>query len=280
MIELVDVSKTYKGGVQALGPTDLSIETGRVTVLLGPSGAGKSTLLRCMNLLVKPSTGGVRADGVPSLETRGDLRRHRRRTGMVFQHHQLTPRYTALRNVLLGRVGYYSFWRSLLPFGRADERIALEALDRVGLLDKALTRVDNLSGGMQQRVGLARALANDPEILLMDEAFSALDPLIRRDMQDELLELQERMKKTIVFITHDLDEALRIGDRIALMKDGALVQIGTPEEMLTNPADRYVERFIEDVDLSKVLTAARVMRRPETIYPDRGPRVALELMRE
>ena len=140
MIELVDVSKTYKGGVQALGPTDLSIEAGRVTVLLGPSGAGKSTLLRCMNLLVKPSTGGVRADGVPSLETRGDLRRHRRRTGMVFQHHQLIPRYTALRNVLLGRVGYYSFWRSLLPFGRADERIALEALDRVGLLDKALTR--------------------------------------------------------------------------------------------------------------------------------------------
>ncbi|MMZ61681.1 Glycine betaine transport ATP-binding protein OpuAA [compost metagenome] len=139
---------------------------------------------------------------------------------------------------------------------------------------------DQLSGGMQQRVGLARALANDPEILLMDEAFSALDPLIRRDMQDELLELQEKMKKTIVFITHDLDEALRIGDRIALMKDGELVQIGTPEEMLTQPADRYVERFIEDVDLSKVLTASHVMRRPETVTLDRGPRVALQVMRE
>ena len=138
---------------------------------------------------------------------------------------------------------------------------------------------DQLSGGMQQRVGLARALANDPEILLMDEAFSALDPLIRRDMQDELIELQDKMK-TIVFITHDLDEALRIGDRIALMKDGSIVQIGTPEEILTQPANDYVERFVEDVDLSKVLTASRVMRRPETITMDRGPRVALELMRE
>jgi glycine betaine/proline transport system ATP-binding protein len=133
---------------------------------------------------------------------------------------------------------------------------------------------------MQQRVGLARALANDPDVLLMDEAFSALDPLIRKDMQDELLQLQSKMKKTIVFITHDLDEALRIGDRIALMKDGAVVQIGTPEQILTNPANDYVERFVEDVDLSKVLTAAHVMRRPETVSPDRGPRVALQLMKE
>lgn len=133
---------------------------------------------------------------------------------------------------------------------------------------------------MQQRVGLARALANDPEVMLMDEAFSALDPLIRRDMQDELLELQDRMKKTIVFITHDLDEALRIGDRIALMKDGAVEQIGTPEEIMIQPANSFVARFVEDVDLSKVLTAAHVMRRPETITLDRGPRVALELMRE
>lgn len=139
---------------------------------------------------------------------------------------------------------------------------------------------DELSGGMQQRVGLARALANDPEVLLMDEAFSALDPLIRRDMQDELLELQDKMKKTIVFITHDLDEALRIGDRIALMRDGAVVQIGTPEEIMIQPANSYVARFVEDVDLSKVLTAAHVMLRPETITMDRGPRVALELMRE
>lgn len=134
---------------------------------------------------------------------------------------------------------------------------------------------------MQQRVGLARALANDPEILLMDEAFSALDPLIRKDMQDELMDLQEKMQKTIIFITHDLDEALRIGDRIALMKDGSIVQIGTPEEILMNPANDYVEKFVEDVDRSKVLTAENIMLRPETVDFDKhGPRVALERMRE
>ena len=135
-----------------------------------------------------------------------------------------------------------------------------------------------LSGGMQQRVGLARALANDPDILLMDEAFSALDPLIRKDMQDELLQLHNDMGKTIIFITHDLDEALRIGDRIALMKDGEIVQIGTPEEILMNPSNEYVERFVEDVDLSKVLTAAHIMKKADTVQVDRGPRVALRLM--
>lgn len=139
----------------------------------------------------------------------------------------------------------------------------MEALELVGLKGWEDHRPDQLSGGMQQRVGLARGLANDPDILLMDEAFSALDPLIRKDMQQELLELQARVKKTIVFITHDLDEALRIGDRIALMKDGVIVQIGTPEEILIQPANKYVERFVEDVDLSKVLTAAHVMRQPK-----------------
>src|SRR5699024_10054059 len=139
---------------------------------------------------------------------------------------------------------------------------------------------EQLSGGMQQRVGIARALTNDPEVLLMDEAFSALDPLIRKDMQDEMVEIQAKMKKTIVFITHDLDEALRLGDRLALMKDGAIVQIGTPEEILVNPANDYVEKFVEDVDRAKVLTARHVMKRPETVNIDRhGPRVALERMR-
>jgi glycine betaine/proline transport system ATP-binding protein len=132
---------------------------------------------------------------------------------------------------------------------------------------------------MQQRVGLARALASNTDILLMDEAFSALDPLIRKDMQDELLELQETMKKTIIFITHDLDEALRIGDRIALMKDGTIIQIGSPEEIMMNPADKYVERFVEDVDLSKVLQASHVLKRAERMTPDRGPRVALQIMK-
>src|SRR5699024_7019103 len=146
-----------------------------------------------------------------------------------------------------------------------------------GYLEK---RPSELSGGMQQRVGLARALANDPEILLMDEAFSALDPLIRKDMQDELMDLQQRVNKTIIFITHDLNEALRLGDRIALMKDGSIVQIGTAEEILMDPANDYVERFVEDVDLAKVLTAGHVMKRAETVTSDRGPNVALRLMKE
>src|SRR5690625_3013141 len=158
---------------------------------------------------------------------------------------------------------------------------AIEALKLVGLGDYLEQYPDQLSGGMQQRVGLARALANDPEVLLMDEAFSALDPLIRKDMQDELIDLQQKMKKTIIFITHDLDEALRLGDRIALMRDGSIVQIGTPEEILVNPANDYVERFVQDVDRSKVLVAENIMRRPETINIDKhGPRVALERMRE
>jgi glycine betaine/proline transport system ATP-binding protein len=205
---------------------------------------------------------------------KAELREVRRKSiSMVFQKFALFPHRTVLQNVEYGLE-----IQKVAKKERRDK--AMQALELVGLQGWEQKMPDQLSGGMQQRVGLARALANNPEILLMDEAFSALDPLIRRDMQDELLELQEKMKKTIVFITHDLDEALRLGDRIALMKDGALVQIGTPEEMLMNPANRYVERFIEDVDLSKVLTAARVMRRPETVTLDKGPRVALELMRE
>src|SRR5699024_2695249 len=155
-----------------------------------------------------------------------------------------------------------------------------EALEMVGLGEYTTQYPEQLSGGMQQRVGLARALTNDPEVLLMDEAFSALDPLIKKDMQDEMADLQSKMQKTILFITHDLDEALRLGDRIALMRDGAIVQIGTPEEILTNTANDYVEKFVEDVDRSKVLTAKHVMKRPETVNIDRhGPRVALERMR-
>lgn len=202
------------------------------------------------------------------------LREVRRKTiSMVFQKFALFPHRTVLDNVEYG-----------LEIQKVDKEKRREkaktSLELVGLKGWEDKMPDELSGGMQQRVGLARALANDPEVLLMDEAFSALDPLIRRDMQDELIELQDKMKKTIIFITHDLDEALRIGDRIALMKDGAVVQIGTPEEIMIQPANSYVARFVEDVDLSKVLTASHVMRRPETITLDRGPRVALELMRE
>lgn len=158
---------------------------------------------------------------------------------------------------------------------------AESVLEMVGLGGYGGSMPSELSGGMKQRVGLARALTSDPDILLMDEAFSALDPLIRRDMQDELLELQERLGKTIIFVTHDLDEALKLGDRIALMKDGAIVQIGTPEEILSNPEDAYVEKFVADVDLTRVLSAKDVMRRPEPVAQcTAGPRVALHLMEE
>lgn len=254
---------------------NLSIEAGEIFVIMGLSGSGKSTLVRMLNRLIEPTAGEILVHGQDLRKmNKEQLRKVRRQTiSMVFQKFALFPHRTVLENVEYGLE---------IQKVKKPERTekAMKSLELVGLKGWENKSPDELSGGMQQRVGLARALANDPEILLMDEAFSALDPLIRRDMQDELLELQETMKKTIIFITHDLDEALRIGDRIALMKDGAVVQVGTPEEILTQPANAYVERFVEDVDLSKVLTAAHVMRRPETIMPDRGPRVALELMRE
>lgn len=191
---------------------------------------------------------------------------------MVFQKFALFPHRTILENTEYGLE---------IQGVTKEERQAkaIESLKLVGLAGYENQYPDQLSGGMQQRVGLARALANNPDILLMDEAFSALDPLIRKDMQDELLQLHDEMGKTIIFITHDLDEALRIGDRIALMRDGQIVQIGTPEEILMNPSNKYVERFVEDVDLSKVLTAGHIMKQAETVQLDRGPRVALRLMK-
>ncbi|MFL0557874.1 MULTISPECIES: quaternary amine ABC transporter ATP-binding protein [Paenibacillus] len=264
-----------KGVTVGVGQVSLDIHEGEIFVIMGLSGSGKSTLVRMLNRLIEPTAGEILLHGRDLRKmNKAELREVRRKSiSMVFQKFALFPHRTVLQNVEYGLE-----IQKVAKKERRDK--AMQALELVGLQGWEQKMPDQLSGGMQQRVGLARALANDPEILLMDEAFSALDPLIRRDMQDELLELQEKMKKTIVFITHDLDEALRLGDRIALMKDGALVQIGTPEEMLMNPANRYVERFIEDVDLSKVLTAARVMRRPETVTLDKGPRVALELMRE
>ena len=251
-----------------------SIEEGEIFVIMGLSGSGKSTLVRMLNRLIEPTSGQVLVKGRDVVRMNPDeLRQFRRKTmGMVFQKFALFPHRTVIGNVEYGL--------EIQGISKAVRRQrAREALKLVGLEDWENSKPAQLSGGMQQRVGLARVLAGDPDILLMDEAFSALDPLIRKDMQQELLELQSRLKKTIVFITHDLNEALRIGDRIALMKDGAIVQIGTPEEILIRPADAYVERFVEDVDLSKVLTASHIMRKPETITPDRGPRVALQLMR-
>ncbi|WP_415782733.1 quaternary amine ABC transporter ATP-binding protein, partial [Cohnella lubricantis] len=233
-----------------------------------------STLIRLLNRLIEPTGGEIWCGGQDVARMNAQQLRDFRRSkmAMVFQKFGLFPHKTIVENV--------EFGLQIKGVGSEKRRAkALESLELVGLKGWENSYPDQLSGGMQQRVGIARALANEPDILLMDEAFSALDPLIRKDMQDELLDLQQKMRKTIVFITHDLDEALRIGDKIALLKDGSIVQIGTPEEILINPANRYVERFVEDVDLSKVLTAAHVMRRPETISPDRGPRVALELMR-
>lgn len=254
---------------------DFDIKEGEIFVIMGLSGSGKSTLVRLLNRLIDPTSGQIlfRGQDVVGMNAE-ELRRFRRKNiGMVFQKFGLFPHRTVLGNAEYGL--------EVQGVDKKERRErAMQALELVGLGGWENHRPDQLSGGMQQRVGLARGLANDPDILLMDEAFSALDPLIRKDMQQELLELQERVKKTIVFITHDLDEALRIGDRIALMKDGVIVQIGTPEEILIQPASPYVERFVEDVDLSKVLTAAHVMTKPETIRPERGPRVALQLMRD
>jgi len=263
------------GCTVAVNKATFSIQPGEFFVIMGLSGSGKSTLIRLINRLIEPTSGNILIEGkdISNLDKK-DLRTVRReKLSMVFQRFALFPHRTILKNAEFGLE-----IQNMDKEERAQK--AKQALEMVGLGDYLHQYPDQLSGGMQQRVGLARALTNDPEVLLMDEAFSALDPLIRKDMQDELMELQARMKKTILFITHDLDEALRLGDRIALMRDGSIVQIGTPEEILVKPANDYVERFVEDVDRSKVLMAKHIMKRPETVNIERhGPRVALERMR-
>ena len=251
---------------------NFEVEEGETFVIMGLSGSGKSTVVRCLNRLVEPTAGEILLDGRNILEMdRKELLQTRRTVmSMVFQNFALFPNRTILANTEYG-----------LEVQGVDKAIrqekAEQALALVGLQGYEESYPDQLSGGMKQRVGIARALANDPEILLMDEAFSALDPLIRSDMQDELIELQAKMKKTIIFITHDLDEALKLGDRIMLMKDGQTVQIGTAEEILTNPADEYVRRFVQGVNRSEVLTAADIMVKPwTTVGINQGPRLALK----
>lgn len=262
-----------------VGVYDASFEVneGEVFVIMGLSGSGKSTLVRMLNRLIEPTDGTVEIDGENIMAMdEAELREVRReKISMVFQNFGLFPHKTILENTEYG-----------LEVQGIDKDIrqkkAEKALDNAGLLQYKNQYPDQLSGGMQQRVGLARALANDPEIILMDEAFSALDPLIRRDMQDELLELQKNQKRTIIFITHDLNESLRLGDRIAIMRDGKVVQIDTGEEILINPANEYVERFVEDIDRSRVFTAENIMSTtPE--YMTKGvddARTALEHMRK
>ncbi|MGG3766527.1 glycine betaine/L-proline ABC transporter ATP-binding protein [Priestia megaterium] len=280
-IDLLQKGKTKKEILEETGMTigvnqaNFEIKSGEIFVIMGLSGSGKSTLVRMFNRLVEPTSGSLILDGADVVKmNKEELRDMRRKKmSMVFQNFALFPHRTVLDNTEYGL--------EVQGTPKAErEKKAKEALELVGLKGYENQYPGELSGGMQQRVGLARALANDPDILLMDEAFSALDPLIRKDMQDFLLELQEKMERTIIFITHDLDEALRIGDRIVLMKDGSVVQVGTPEEIMTNPANDYVERFVEDVNVAKVYTAESVMNRAESITVDRGPRVALKIMQE
>lgn len=254
----------------------LTVERGEIFVIMGLSGSGKSTLLRCINRLIEPTRGEIwLGDLNVTAMDRQTLRELRRnRLGMVFQRFALFPHRTVLDNVAYG----------LEVQGIPREQRRAKAMDVVGLV--GLKGWENyapeqLSGGMQQRVGLARALAIDPDVLLMDEPFSALDPLIRREMQKELLELQRTVHKTIIFVTHDLDEALKLGDRIAMMKDGRVVQVGTPEAILAHPANAYVSEFVQDVDRSRVFKASHVMTRPDALVADTaGPRLALRQMRK
>ncbi len=245
------------GHAVGLRNINLNIKRGEIFVIMGLSGSGKSTLIRHFNRLIDPTEGKILVDDVDVMglgqKELEQFRRHK--MSMVFQHFGLMPHRTVIENVAYG----------LMVQGvdkAARHEKAGEWLDAVGLAGYEAQYPMQLSGGQQQRVGLARALCTDADILLMDEAFSALDPLIRSEMQDQLIELQDRLHKTIIFITHDLDEALRIGDRIAILKDGELSQVGRPEEILLNPADDYVEAFVRDVNRARVLTADVVMKPP------------------
>ena len=253
------------------------IKKGEVFVIMGLSGSGKSTILRCINRLIRPTAGKVMVNGQDVTQMSGKQLRSlcREKMGMVFQNFALVPTRTVLQNVTLGL--------EIMGLPR-EERLtkAREALKLVGLSGWESKYCKELSGGMQQRVGLARALAGDPEILLMDEAFSALDPLIRKQMQDEFLKLVRIVDKTIVFITHDLDEGLKLGDRIAVMKDGRIVQIGTPEEIIMTPADEYVADFVSAISRTKRETARQLMVEADEWVCSLGddPRQLLEKMRD
>ncbi|MDH3807944.1 MAG: glycine betaine/L-proline ABC transporter ATP-binding protein ProV [Desulfuromonadales bacterium] len=250
------------------------IYTGEIFVIMGLSGSGKSTMVRMINRLIEPTVGQVFIDNEDIVSMTNDelVKMRRKKMSMVFQSFALMPHMTVLQNAAFG-----------LEMDGIDKQTrearALEALEQVGLEAWAGSMPDELSGGMQQRVGLARGLAVDPDILLMDEAFSALDPLIRTEMQDELLKLQAKAKRTIVFISHDLDEAMRIGDRIAIMEGGSVVQVGTPEEILQNPADDYVRAFFRGVDPTNILTAGDIATDTQVTIPitdGKSPRAALQ----
>lgn len=271
-----DKDEIFEKTRNTVGVRDASfaIQEGEIFVIMGLSGSGKSTIVRMLNRLIEPTAGRVViGDQEVTAMSRSELIHMRRHDmSMVFQSFALMPHRTVLENAAFG-----------LEIAGSDRRTrherAMSALEQVGLKANAESYPDELSGGMQQRVGLARALASDPQIMLMDEAFSALDPLIRTEMQDELIELQREHKRTVVFISHDLDEAMRIGDRIAIMQDGAVVQVGTPEEIVTDPANDYVKSFFHGVDVTQVFSAGDLADRDQvTVFqrPGAGIRAALD----
>tara|TARA_R110001583_G_scaffold90144_3_gene231804 strand:- start:32881 stop:34089 length:1209 start_codon:yes stop_codon:yes gene_type:complete len=277
--EGLDKAEIFSRTGQTLGVNNASFEVyeGEIFVVMGLSGSGKSTLVRLLNRLIEPTAGQVVVDGqdiakMSDVELREFRRKH---MSMVFQSFALMPHLSVLDNTAFGLM------LAGEPEAKRNER-AMVALEQVGLAQWAASYPDELSGGMQQRVGLARALTNDPSVLLMDEAFSALDPLIRAEMQDELVKLQAGQKRTIIFISHDLDEAIRIGDRIAIMEGGNVVQVGTAEEILRNPANDYVKSFFRGVDATSILSAADIARRTQINIIDHagmGVRSALERLR-
>jgi len=272
----LDKDEILKKTGSTIGVKDASFDIyhGEIFVIMGLSGSGKSTMVRMLNRLIEPTSGKVLIDGDNILTMNDDqlVKLRRAKMSMVFQSFALMPHMTVLQNAAFG-----------LELDGIDkvtrEQRAIEALAQVGLEAWADSKPSQLSGGMQQRVGLARGLAVNPDILLMDEAFSALDPLIRTGMQDELLKLQAKAKRTIVFISHDLDEAMRIGDRIAIMEGGRVVQVGTPEEILQNPADDYVRAFFRGVDPTNILTAGDIASDTQMtirITDGKNPRAALQ----
>lgn len=263
------------GSTIGVSNASFDINAGEIFVIMGLSGSGKSTLLRLLNRLIEPTSGAIEVDGhdVTKMSRQELIALRRREISMVFQSFALLPNRTVLNNAAFG------LEVSGMPEANRNTR-AMEALDAVGLSGYANSYPDQLSGGMKQRVGLARALASEPTILLMDEAFSALDPLIRTEMQDELVRLQSEHSRTIVFVSHDLDEAMRIGDRICIMQDGEVIQVGTPDEIVTQPANDYVRSFFRNVDISHVFKAGDVARKTQvTIIERQGMTAAAALER-
>ena len=263
------------GCVVAVRDISFQVHRGELFVIMGLSGSGKSTLIRCILRLVEPTAGKILINGedVCSFNQRQLMNLRRHTMGMIFQNFGLFPHRSVIENVAYGL--------KVRGVGKVERYArAQEVIEIVGLKGWQNYLPGALSGGMQQRVGIARALAIDPGILLMDEPFSGLDPLIRRQMQDELLDLQEKVQKTILFVTHDLHEALKLGNRIAIMRDGGIIQVGAPEEVITTPTDAYVREFVKDASPAKVLTAANIMEQPNVLlYEWQGPRAAMHILR-